>query len=92
MLREALGSKAKSFPYGEHTFFANILSVLTEQENVACGQWGEHSVPIKDIVADGVFVYFGGHEDNTGSDVHIELCGTDLTAQTDRVKIIWQPR
>lgn len=92
-LRKALGNVAKCFEYSERAFYNGILDNVKEQESVTFGQyWYTIEAPLSLIAAEGIRVYFGGHEDNTGSDVSAELCGTDLTAQTDELNIIWKPR
>ncbi len=92
-LRKALSDVAKSFQYSERAFYNSILDNVEEQENISfeCG-WHSLEAPLSSIAAEGIRVYTGAHEDNTGSDVSAELCRTNLTAQTNELKIIWKPR
>ena len=87
-LQKALGKKAASFEFGEDSFFGSILNSLEEQDTVSFGWYG-CEVPLASVVAEGVHVYIGSHADNEGSDVSCALCYTDLTTETEDLKIVW---
>jgi hypothetical protein len=88
-LRNALGHIASTFEYGEERFYNYIMNSVDEQGEVTFG-WNQF--PLSSIISDDTHIYFGTHSDNEGSDISGELCGTNLTAQTDGVRIIWKPR
>lgn len=90
-LKKALGKEAAEFQFGEESFFDGILSALDEQDTVSIG-WGGCEMPLSSIAAEGIHVYLGSHSDDCGSDVSCELCHTDLTAETEDIKIIWNSR
>ncbi len=93
-LQKALGHVAATFEFGEETFFNNILNNVEEEStvNVSFGWYREFEIPLSSVAAKGTRIYSGSHADNEGSDVSCALCYTNLTAETDDIKIVWNPR
>lgn len=90
-LQKALGKEAAEFRFGEESFFSEILNSIEEQDTVSIGWYG-CEVPLTSIAAEGIHIYTGSHSDNDGYNVSCELCSTDLTSETEELKIIWKSR
>jgi hypothetical protein len=89
-LQEVLSHEAKNFPYGEDVFYSNILNSIKKIDYVLAGWYGL-SIPLE-VFSDNIYMYTGSHSDNEGCEIQCELCSTNLSVNTDDIKIIWEPR
>jgi len=91
-LRNALKNVAMGFEFGPSTFYDGILDNVEEYKTVSIGWYKDIEIPLSRITKDDIHIYSGSHSDNEGSRVSIALSTTNLSVDTDELKIIWNPR
>jgi hypothetical protein len=91
-LRNALGDVALGFEFGPGTFYNGILDNIEEHETVSVGWYRDIDIPLSQLTKDDIHIYSGSHSDNAGSRISSTLCSTNLSVETDDLKIIWSPR
>jgi hypothetical protein len=89
-LKNALSDIAKKFEYGENSFYDGIFKVIDRLEYFHNIDSEDMEIPISEIVGDDIYIYEGKHNDRSLCGIEMELRNTNLSVDTDDLRIFWK--